>query len=73
MLNGLKAEFSQTFALTTVVHNITKAEEGLARSEFLFCLANSGGHTEAETRMFVNLYLHARRTFRATMRSAAHG
>lgn len=49
VFDRLKAEFPQAFALTTIVYNITKAEEGTCRSQFLFCLANGGCDTEAES------------------------
>lgn len=72
LINRLQTQRAQSFTFASVVHNIAKAEERPAVCELLFCLADSGGNAEAESRILIYFNVHAVGTDEAAIRSAAH-
>jgi hypothetical protein len=58
MIDGDESQSLQTFTLHTVVDDITETIEGAALLKFFLCLADGGGHTEAEATTVVDFYFH---------------
>lgn len=48
MIDGHQSLVSKTLHLDTVVHDVAKAIEGIARLEFFLRFVDGSGHTEAK-------------------------
>ena len=59
MIDGHQSHLLQPVALLTIVNNITQTIELFLFGQFLFRLANSARHTEAEARTLINFNFHA--------------